>query len=163
MEKKSIIKDKEKWMKKVAILASELTPQQREFCEAYLWTDTGTAAALHAGYSDSCANVTASKLLKQPAIQEYIEALQAVREIASSIDDMTIIRMQLNIYQMAVEDKDLKAANTALDQLSKMIGTYNKAKSKPKDEDLMSSKDEQEKQNIVDIIKKVGERKSGLA
>ena len=60
----------------------KLTPRQDSFCLHYttIGSETyshGTKAALAAGYSESSAHVTATKLLKQEAIQNRIIELHA--------------------------------------------------------------------------------------
>ena len=60
----------------------KLTPRQDSFCVHYttIGSETyshGTKAALAAGYSESSAHVTATKLLKQEAIRNRIIELQA--------------------------------------------------------------------------------------
>jgi len=61
---------------------NNLKPRQDSFCVHYttIGSETyshGTKAALAAGYSESSAHVTATKLLKQDAIRERIIELQA--------------------------------------------------------------------------------------
>ncbi|MHC4160112.1 MAG: terminase small subunit [Planctomycetota bacterium] len=63
-------------------MANKLKPRQDSFCVNYttIGSDTysnGTKAALAAGYSEKSAHVTATKLLKQEAIQKRIVELQA--------------------------------------------------------------------------------------
>jgi phage terminase small subunit len=60
----------------------KLTPRQDSFCVHYttIGSETylqGTKAALAAGYAESSAHVTATKLLKQEAIRNRIIELQA--------------------------------------------------------------------------------------
>ena len=161
-ERNSILRDKEKYLKKAAMLGQELNPAMREFCEAMLWCDTATAAAIHAGYSEQTARQKASKLMADPRITDYIEALQACREITSALDDQSIIRMQLTVYQKALEDNDLKACNTAVDQLAKMMGTYNKAKAKPEGNSGggKGKMDNEEQAEMFDLVQKIAERKA---
>jgi len=52
-------------------MAKELTPRQKKFVEEYLKNGNGTAAAIEAGYSAKTAAGQASRLLKDPAVQEY--------------------------------------------------------------------------------------------
>ena len=61
---------------------SNLKPRQDSFCVHYTTIGSktysnGTKAALAAGYSETSAHVTATKLLKQEAIRERIVELQA--------------------------------------------------------------------------------------
>ena len=70
-----------------------LTPRQDAFCNHYttVGADTysnGTKAALAAGYAETSAHVTATKLLKQEAIRNRINEIQAenARECDYSIE-----------------------------------------------------------------------------
>jgi phage terminase small subunit len=61
---------------------NNLKPRQDSFCVHYttIGSETysnGTKAALEAGYSETSAHVTATKLLKQEAIRDRIVELQA--------------------------------------------------------------------------------------
>ena len=63
-------------------MTDNLKPRQDSFCVHYttIGTETysnGTKAALAAGYSETSAHVTATKLLKQEAIRDRIVELQA--------------------------------------------------------------------------------------
>lgn len=125
-EKNSTIMDKNRLLHRAKELALELKPQMREFCEAIASNrfDTNTAAAVHAGYAENTARIKASGLLSREDVQEYIQILRSIREITSAIDDQTIVRMQLTVYDDAMAKGDLKAANTAVDQLAKMHQLY---------------------------------------
>lgn len=67
-----------------------LTPKQARFCEEYVVDCNGAGAAVRAGYSAHTAKEAAYKLLKQPAIRERIERLQAERgeRIGFVVDDV---------------------------------------------------------------------------
>jgi phage terminase small subunit len=165
-EKNSILKDRKRMVDQTAMAASEITPQMREFCEAYLWCDTATAAAVHAGYSKNTATVKASKLLDDERVQEYIKCLQAMREVTSALTSQSLIRLQLALHDKAIESDDLKAANTALDQLAKMLGTYNSTKGKiaAQGNDTNGepiTKDKQE--DMIDLVKSIEERSKTVA
>ena len=158
-EKNSILKDREILTKRIAELAAELTPQMREFCEASLWCETATAAAIHAGYSKQIARIRASKLMADERIVNYIEALQEMREIVSALDHQSVIRMQLAVHDKAMKNGDLKAANTALDQLAKMIGTYNSTKKSMSDKNNSDSRINKDQQaEMLDLVTKIEER-----
>lgn len=49
-----------------------LTPKQKRFCEEYLIDLNATQAAIRAGYSPKTAEQTASRLLRNVKVQEYI-------------------------------------------------------------------------------------------
>lgn len=52
-----------------------LTPQQSIFCVEYVKDSNGKRAAIAAGYSEDCAEVTASKLLRQAKVQREVQRL----------------------------------------------------------------------------------------
>lgn len=54
-----------------------LNPRQQVFADAIVSGSTGKAAAIAAGYSERSAEVTASKLLRNPKVKTFIEAAQA--------------------------------------------------------------------------------------
>lgn len=62
-----------------------LTEQQKRFVEEYLIDMNGARAARAAGYSESAARETASRLLKKP------EVAQAVRKARASLSERTEI------------------------------------------------------------------------
>ena len=49
-----------------------LTDKQKRFCEEYLIDLNATQAAIRAGYSPKTAEQTASRLLRNVNVQEYI-------------------------------------------------------------------------------------------
>jgi phage terminase small subunit len=57
-----------------------MTERQIQFAENYLTLNNGTQAAIKAGYSQAGAHVQASVLLKNPKIQDYMEARRKERQ-----------------------------------------------------------------------------------
>lgn len=55
---------------------SPLSPKQKAFCEYYLESSNGTQSAIKAGYSETTATATASRLLTYRKIQEEISRLR---------------------------------------------------------------------------------------
>ena len=51
---------------------TELTAQQKRFCDEYLVDYNGTQAAIRAGYAKNSAKVQASKLLTNPNVSSYL-------------------------------------------------------------------------------------------
>lgn len=49
----------------------QLTDKQKRFVREWLVDMNGTRAALRAGYSEKSAAQTASRLMKDPAVQDY--------------------------------------------------------------------------------------------
>lgn len=54
-------------------MSEELNEQQKLFCDEYLADLNGTQAAIRAGYSAKTAAATASRLLRNVKVREYIE------------------------------------------------------------------------------------------
>lgn len=148
-----ILRDPKKLIQKAKEAATELNQQQREFCHAMLTAESQAAAALAAGYAPSSARITASRLLTIPAVQEYIGILGVLRSQATAIDATEIVSLQLKTYYEATEAGDYKAANTALDQLAKMSGIYNRVGKLPSPKEIKN----QTKAEAIDEITKMTE------
>lgn len=129
-----------------------LNEKQKKFCNEYLIDLNATQAAIRAGYSKDTANRIASKLLSKVDIQEYIQNLQAGIQKRNQISQDEIIQDLIEIKNRCMQnvpvmyfdkiDKkwkhegledgeplykfDSNGANKALDQLSKIIGAYEK-------------------------------------
>ena len=58
---------------------SALNERQQKFCMAYLADGNGRAAAIAAGYSEKCAEVTASKLKHDKKVAAVLDALRRAR------------------------------------------------------------------------------------
>lgn len=127
-------------------IAEYMTPKEILFVKAFLVTLNGTQAAIEAGYTpgkdNASAAVRASKLLKDPRVRAYRDAL-----LRESVDDMALTRenvllRQLEIYQRCMsavpvmiwdsEQKewvesgtwrfDAKGATKALENIAKLLG-----------------------------------------
>ena len=148
-------KDRMELIKRSAQLAQELSQMKRQFAEAMLVCDTQTEAAIRAGYSKASARVKGSELMAEPDVIEYIQTLQSLNEIGAMLDNQAVIRLQYQVYERAVQADDLKAQNTALDQLAKMIGTYSGKTAGRKDETSETPKTKKETENIMDLLKDI--------
>jgi phage terminase small subunit len=56
----------------------KLTDKQKRFCDEYLIDNNGTQAAIRAGYAESNARSTASELLGNVGIQDYLAERKAI-------------------------------------------------------------------------------------
>lgn len=63
-------------------LLEELNDQQAAFANFYLDLNNGTAAAIKAGYAESGAHVTASRLLRNAKVAAYMKAMKEERREA---------------------------------------------------------------------------------
>lgn len=70
----------------------KLTPKQQRFADEWLIDMNGTAAAIRAGYSVKSAEVTASKLLRNPKVRAYIDQRMAELSRRTGVTQERIIR-----------------------------------------------------------------------
>lgn len=71
---------------------SDLTDQQKVFCEEYVKDLNGTQAALRAKYSSKGAEVRASELLRISKIKQYVQVLMDARSKRTQIDADRILQ-----------------------------------------------------------------------
>lgn len=69
-----------------------LTPKQKRFCEEYLIDLNATQAAIRAGYSPKTAEQTASRLLRNVKVQEYIAKRQKELSRSTQITQERVIK-----------------------------------------------------------------------
>jgi phage terminase small subunit len=104
-----------------------LTDKQKRFCEEYLIDLNATQAAIRAGYSPKTAEQTASRLLRNVKVQEYIAKRQ--KELSRSteitqervIKELALIAFSNNAdYAHVVEKKmQVEAGGAFVDVLDK--------------------------------------------
>ena len=104
-----------------------LTDKQKRFCEEYLIDLNATQAAIRAGYSPKTAEQTASRLLRNVKVQEYIAKRQ--KELSRSteitqervIKELALIAFSNNAdYAHVVEKKlQVEAGGALVDVLDK--------------------------------------------
>lgn len=126
--------------------AKKLSPLQLRFVHEYLVDYNGKAAAIRAGYSESCAKQKASQLLKHPIIRAEIEAHNAEVQKSALISRDRVTRMMIELYEASAvripktdfsgeqvidsEGKpvwkmlDPQSAAKAIDMLAKHTGAY---------------------------------------
>lgn len=102
-----------------------LTDKQKRFCDEYLIDLNATQAAIRAGYSEKTAEQTASRLLRNVKVQEYIAKRQ--KELSRSteitqervIKELALIAFSNNAdYAHVVEKKmQVEAGGTLVDVL----------------------------------------------
>lgn len=92
-----------------------LTAKQKRFCDEYLIDINATQAAIRAGYSPKTAEQTASRLLRNVKVQEYIAKRQ--KELSRSteitqervIKELALIAFSNNADYAHVVEKKMKA------------------------------------------------------
>lgn len=98
--------------------------QHQKFADAYLRLNSGTKAAIEAGYSKKTARVKASQLLCIEEVELYIEQ-QRIKLSEDAIVDAKWVQTRFkDISDQAYEIKDYPSSNKATEQLGKIIGVY---------------------------------------
>lgn len=104
----------------------ELNKKQASFCREYVIDYNGTQACIRAGYTASCANVTASKLLTKTNIKAYIAELEAEKhkQNKSWIEQLILMREDaIPVYRALLQspnDNIRKGVCESLFQLDKI-------------------------------------------
>lgn len=100
----------------------ELNPRQKAFCEHFVSSGNATEAARKAGYSESSAEQTASRLLTNNKVKAYIKELNA--EIKSS-RIMTMLEIQ-EFWTETIKNKENRIADRlkASELLAKTNGAF---------------------------------------
>lgn len=80
-----------------------LSEKQRRFVQEWMLDRNGTRAAIRAGYKDSSAAATASRLMKDPQVQAYRDRLieEEFRELG--INQHSLAREVWRLYQRSME------------------------------------------------------------
>jgi len=94
-----------------------LNEKQEKFCQAYVLTQNGAAAAREAGYATKSASVTGYKLMKDERIKLRIEDLG--KEMTTEIDVVTELEKQ---YTAAQQQGQGQVSLKALELLSRVRG-----------------------------------------
>ena len=83
---------------------AEMTAKQQAFCDEYLIDLNATQAAIRAGYSKKTAVQTASRLLTNVKVQEYLQEKQKKREQRTEItQDMVLRELALIAFSNAAD------------------------------------------------------------
>ena len=98
-----------------------LNAKQKRFCEEYIIDLNATQAYIRAGYSKNGSAVSASKLLTNPNIHEYITLLQVERQERTKV---TLDSVVFRIDNIAEDSEEDNTKLKALDMLMKHLGGY---------------------------------------
>ena len=118
-----------------------LTPKQAAFVREYLVDSNGKQAAIRAGYTERSAEVTASKLLRNPKVREVVEAGKAVVAERAEVEAVEVLR-ELKRIGFADPGRVLDA-DGALLPLHKMPEDIRRAISSVEVEELFEGKGEE--------------------
>ncbi|MDL2224667.1 terminase small subunit [Eubacteriales bacterium OttesenSCG-928-M02] len=91
---------------------ARLTDKQKKFVDEYLVDFNATQAAIRAGYSERTATVTASKLLRNPRIQEYLQERQKDLQERTEITQEKVVAEYAKIAFADISDY----ANVVIDE-----------------------------------------------
>ncbi len=105
-------------------MARKLTPQQMKFTEEFLRTGNRVQAAIAAGYSQKSADTRASKLLANPAVQEYRKKLaeEHVRQLGIDESWMTAQLHAVITKSLEPESWNPTGAVRAIHELRSLLG-----------------------------------------
>lgn len=94
-------------------LAKALRPQQRVFVMEYIKDWNGTQAAIRAGYEPKRAAATASRLLRQPQIRAYRDALMRERFESIGVTKHNLAAELWGIYRKCCQKEPVLEWNPA--------------------------------------------------
>lgn len=102
-----------------------LTDKQQKFADEYLVDLNATAAYLRAGYkcSEAAARSSASALLTNPNIQEYIEGKQQKYVEKTEMTVEWVLRQYRDII-LGTKETEPNTARGALDSVAKHLGMF---------------------------------------
>ena len=100
-------------IKKEPNFPSDLTEQQRRFCEYLIFNEGRTThqdAAIAAGYAPKHARQEAYRLMQNPKIQSYLAKRSAEINRSYAVTKHNYVRRQQNLSQKLVDDGKIKDA-----------------------------------------------------
>ena len=100
-------------VKKEPNFPSDLTEQQRRFCEYLIFNEGRTThqdAAIAAGYAPKHARQEAYRLMQNPKIQSYLAKRSAEINRSYAVTKHNYVRRQQNLSQKLVDDGKIKDA-----------------------------------------------------
>ena len=78
---------------------AKMTAKQQRFCDEYLIDLNATQAAIRAGYSKKTAEQTASRLLTNVKVQEYIEKRMAEKDAELIADQDEVLKYLTSVLR----------------------------------------------------------------
>ena len=145
-------------VKKEANFPTDLTEQQRRFCE-YLIFDEGRTthqdAALHAGYSPKRARIEASELLRLPYIQNYLAKRSAEVNRSFAVTKHNYVRRQQVLSQKLVDDGKIDKALGFETLIGKATGQFSETNYNVN----ISATDLKEREEEIKRLKELNEKR----
>ena len=106
----------------ISVTDLQMNPRQQRFIEEYSLSGNATQAATAAGYSNSSAHVTGSRMLRNAKVWRAISTKQRKAAEKAEITREWLIKQQRKVYEDAISGKQLGPANKALGQLWEFCG-----------------------------------------
>lgn len=105
---------------------NKLTPKQQLFVSEYLKTGNATEAARRAGYKGNDVTLCAvgAENLRKPQVAEAINEKNQKRSDRLELEEDFELKMANKILDMALEDRDLKSAVSAVQTMAKIRGKF---------------------------------------
>lgn len=115
------------------LMERPLTPKQASFASEYLIDFNGKQSAVRAGYSPKAAEVTASKLVKDPRIKLIIDTELHRRQNENRIDAERVIE---GLHELAFKKQNITDANKlrALELLGRHFNVFKEKQEETKTE-----------------------------
>lgn len=103
---------------------SDLAPNKIVFCEEWVKDRNGKRSAIAAGYAEKSAEVTASRLLRNAKVKEYIDELllEAQKRRRESLDDILNELDENRKAALMAETVQSSAATAATMAKAKLLG-----------------------------------------
>jgi phage terminase small subunit len=106
-----------------------LSPMQERFVEQYYLHGKGRQAALDAGYAESSAKVSASRMLRSKRVQDALELHGAKARAKFDLTRDGLVAELLRALDVARERGDPMAMVAAARELGRLMGYYHRAES----------------------------------
>lgn len=104
--------------------ADQLTDKELAFAMEYAKDWNKKQAAIRAGYSEDCAADIGFELANKPHVQLRVRTIQNARAKRTEVSVEWCIDQFVDLYALARDIGDMKAANKAMENLAKIAGAY---------------------------------------
>ena len=134
-----------------------LLPKRKRFCELFVACLNAKQAAVEAGYSDKSggASVSAARIMKDPAVQQYITELQAEAAERNNVTVDEVIENLRNSITTAKAANQHGPAVRATELLGKTVGMF-------KDHMVLTELEETPDDDLIEKMAKGDEKKAAV-
>ena len=130
-----------------------LTPKRKRFCELYVACLNAKQAAMDAGYSETSATVTSTRIMKDSEVKGYIAKLQAEAAERNNVTVDEVIEKLRDTYKAAKEANQHGPAVRATELLGKTVGMF-------KDHVVLTELQETTDDDLIEKMAKSDEKKA---